>query len=150
MADPFAGQAAPAHLIAEMDGLALGVVDAGQSGHHQQFPIDSLSQLYSPDLFFAVHSEVTIQELRTEVISPQASFFSSVPEATVRPHAFFRDYAIIASSILLLFILSLYRTNPQLTLDYFSFAKIFSVKERNENLLVTRITSSVNLLFYLF
>jgi hypothetical protein len=56
----------------------------------------------------------------------------------------------MAGAILVIFVLVLFRTNPQLTLDYFSFAKIFSVQERNENLLASRITSSVNLLFYLF
>ncbi|HRI79207.1 MAG TPA: DUF4271 domain-containing protein [Cyclobacteriaceae bacterium] len=119
------------------------------SGQVKLFPVDSLSQLYSP-LFFAVHSSVAIQELKTQIISGHAGYVSNVREITLKPPTFFRDYAILACAILFIFLLVLFKTNPQLTLDYFSFAKIFSVRERNENLLVTRITSSVNLLFYLF
>src|SRR6185295_16959905 len=89
-------------------------------------------------------------QLKTQIVSGHSFLFSSTQVIASRPPTFFRDYAILACAILFIFLLVLFKTNPQLTLDYFSFAKIFSVKERNENLLVTRITSSVNLLFYLF
>jgi len=112
--------------------------------------IDSIANLYSSELFFGVHSEDDIRQLTTHIISSNTSLTLTSMEIIPKPSTFFRDYAIIVSAILLIFLLALYRTNPQLTLDYFSFAKIFSVQERNENLLTSRITSSVNLLFYLF
>lgn len=54
------------------------------------------------------------------------------------------------SLFLLAFLVLLFRSNPQLTLDYLSFAKVFTTAERNETQLASRITSSENLLFYLF
>jgi hypothetical protein len=119
------------------------------SGTRQRFSIDSLAQLYPGKLFMAVYSTTGMSRVQTNVVSIHGLGLSMMtPDA--RPPTFFRDYGIIASASLLLFFLVLFRTNPQLTLDYFSFAKIFSVQERNENLLASRITSSANLLFYLF
>jgi hypothetical protein len=120
------------------------------SGQQRLLSIDSLSLLYSPSLFLGIQSNEGIYTLITQVVSPQASVGATARTILARPPTFFRDYAILVSFFLLFFLLILYRTNAQLTLDYFSFAKIFSVQERNENLLASRITSSVNMLFYLF
>jgi hypothetical protein len=119
------------------------------SGKRHLLSLDSLSSLYSDELFVAVHGEPVFGNLSTRVVSLSSAV--EVRNALLsRPPTFFRDYSIIATGILLLFFLILYRTSPQLTFDYFSFAKIFSVQERNENLLASRITSSENLLFYVF
>lgn len=119
------------------------------SGKTLILSLDSLSNLYSPNLFIAVHGSESLENLKTQIVTP-----FEIPEQTpvhlARGATFFQDFSILVSGILLVFILLLFRSNPQLTLDYFSFTKIFSVQERNENLLVSRITSSVNLLFYLF
>ena len=120
------------------------------SGQQQVFNIDSLYNLYSSDLFVAVHAISGLSELNTQIVFQASSAFAISKEMVTRPMTFFRDYTIIVTSVLLIFFLILFRTNPQLTFDYFSFAKIFSVQERNENLLASRITSSVNFLFYLF
>jgi hypothetical protein len=118
------------------------------SGKHLHLSLDSLSARYADELFFGVHGETSFGDVTTKIVSPLAP--ESTDQDIRRPPTFFRDYAIIASAILLLFFLILFKTNPQLTFDYFSFAKIFSVQERNENLLASRITSSENLLFYIF
>lgn len=120
------------------------------SGIDHFLSLDSLSQLYSEELFIGVHSSAPIGDLVTSIASPFSFPENGRNRSMERPPTFFRDYAIIASSGVLFFFLILFRTNPQLTFDYFSFAKIFSVQERNENLLASRITSSENLLFYLF
>jgi hypothetical protein len=112
--------------------------------------LDSLSSRYSRELFIGVHGEDLIEGVVTQVVSPFSAASTGMPADLIRPPTFFRDYSIMASAVLLLFFLVLFRTNPQLTFDYFSFAKIFSVQERNENLLASRITSSENLLFYGF
>ncbi len=120
------------------------------SGKEQIFGLDSLARLYSTDLFVGLYAAGGVKNLTTQIVFP---FFPSQPasgEILARPSTFFRNYAVLVSFFLLLFLLVLLKTNQQLTLDYFSFAKIFSVQERNENLLASRITSSVNLLFYLF
>ncbi|HWA32935.1 MAG TPA: DUF4271 domain-containing protein [Cyclobacteriaceae bacterium] len=119
------------------------------SGKKKIFSVDSLSRIYPGQLFFAVYSSTGVNRLSTAIVSPDVTI-SPREQLDKRRPTFFRDYGILASAALLLFFLGLFRTNPQLTLDYFSFAKIFSVQERNENLLASRITSSANLLFYVF
>lgn len=119
------------------------------SGSRQLLSIDSLARLYPKGLFMGVYSATGVTRLKTAIVSLLAPAGLQITNNVRRP-VFFRDYGILASSILLIFFLVLFRTNPQLTLDYFSFAKIFSVQERNENLLASRITSSANLLFYVF
>ncbi len=119
------------------------------SGTKKLFNLDSLARIYEGKLFFAVYSTTGVSRLTTAIVSPSAPVIQSEHVEPRRP-TFFRDYGILAAAALLLFFLALLRTNPQLTLDYFSFAKIFSVQERNENLLASRITSSANLLFYVF
>jgi hypothetical protein len=120
------------------------------SGREHVFNLDSLSALYSAHLFIGIYSAQGIGDLATHIILPGSIVASFSNALVLRRPTFFRNYGILAGSILVIFVLVLFRTNPQLTLDYFSFAKIFSVQERNENLLTSRITSSVNLLFYLF
>ncbi len=120
------------------------------TGHQRVFEVDSLSQLYSKELFVGIHTNGELGDLSTIIVYPMLYHEGSGGELRPRPPGFFRNYAILATALLTLFLLVLFRTNPQLTLDYFSFAKIFSVQERNETLLASRITSSVNLLFYLF
>jgi hypothetical protein len=121
-----------------------------QSGQSRQMDIDSLAHIYADEMFFGVNAPNAIGELRTEIVAPLHSTMEISTAAIQRRPTFFRDYGILACGALSIFVLILFRTNPQLALDYFSFAKIFSVQERNETQLASRITSSANLLFYLF
>ena len=120
------------------------------SGINRSFRLDSLAEKFSHQLFFGVHVAKGVRSLTTHVMVDMTPVAMDTPAIGTRPPTFFRDYCILVSSFLILFLLLLFRTNPQLTLDYFSFAKIFSTSERNENQVASRITSSVNLLFYLF
>lgn len=120
------------------------------SGWKHRFSLDSLSAVSDQELFFGIHSATGVWGLSTQIESWNLPMATVTAEITARPPTFFRDYCIVVSAFLLLFLLLLFRTNPQLALDYFSFAKIFSIQERNEDLIVSRIASSVNLLFYLY
>lgn len=117
------------------------------SGH---FNIDSLRQEFGSSLFVGLRTTGGFGEMVTQIGSPVLPQSILGREQTFRKPAFFRDFGIIVSVFLLVFFLILLRSNPQLTLDYFSFSKIFSASERNETQLASRITSSANLLFYLF
>jgi len=120
------------------------------SGVSHVFSLDSLSKQYSRHLWIGIYAPGGLAQMTTSIV--YANGIQAPPRETevARKPTFFRNFVVIAVSALLIFWLTLLRTNPQLTLDYFSFAKIFSVQERNENLLASRITSSVNFLFYLF
>src|SRR5258705_5729385 len=67
-----------------------------------------------------------------------------------RPALAFSNFILATSLILCIFFTALFRTNPQLTLDYLNLARLFYLRDREENQITLRITSSVNLLFYLF
>jgi len=112
--------------------------------------LDSLPHDANRAMFIGIHASNGVKNITTQLVSFTTPLREQSFEKQVRPPTFFRDYAILVSIFLTLFLLVLYRTNQQLTIDYFSFAKIFSASERNENQLTSRITSSVNLLFYLF
>ncbi len=114
------------------------------------FNMDSLYTEFGRPLLVSVHSADGLRDGLTQLVLNGGTLSQDTAEIQSRPPTFFRDFAIITSIFLLIFFLLLYRTNPQLTVDYFSFTKIFSASERNEMQLASRITSSVNLLFYLF
>jgi len=114
------------------------------------FALDSLGQRFGEPLWLALHSADKLTGLHTRIVSIRQGSTTSSQSLVSRPPTFFRDYGILVSVFLVFFFVLLFRTNPQLTLDYFSFSKIFSSSERNETQLASRITSSENLLFYLF
>lgn len=114
------------------------------------FSMDSLQTDMGSPVLFGVHVKEGMRDVLTQLVLLGDTRPGHQVVASLRPPTFFRDYGIIVAVFLLLFFLLLYRTNPQLTVDYFSFSKIFSASERNETQLASRITSSANLLFYLF
>lgn len=109
--------------------------------------LDSLSALYSNPLNFSIIRSAV--DISTKLIPKQES---PLKEANLvkRKEQYFLNFSIMASLILLTFFVVLLRTNPKLTFDYLNFTKLFSVQEREENIMTIRITSSVNLLFYTF
>ncbi len=112
--------------------------------------MDELRAEFGESLVAAIHSPGGLREATSQLVLLTQDTIRKVPVMSLRPPTFFLDFGIIASMILVLFFLVLFRNNPQLTLDYFSFSKVFSSTERNETQLASRITSSENLLFYLF
>lgn len=123
---------------------------ANTLGDSALIAMDELRVEFGESLLAAIHAPAGVREVTTEMVVLTLGTIRPAPVMSPRPPAFFLDFGIIASLILLLFFLVLFRNNPQLTLDYFSFSKVFSSTERNETQLASRITSSENLLFYLF
>jgi Domain of unknown function (DUF4271) len=112
--------------------------------------VDSLNQVYPGTLFFGVFQEKGVETLQTRIVGPESGAFRSWVDVQRRKENFFLDFLVLATIILAVYFVLLFRTNPRLTLDYLNVSKLFFIQEREENLLATRVTSSVNLLFYLF
>ncbi len=110
--------------------------------------IDSLARHVSGQWIFGVHQPGGFDWLETVVVSTDESLsnFSN----SLRPDDYFLDFSIIASLLLIAFFIILLRTNPRLTFDYFNFARLFSIQEREDTLLNSRISASVNILYYGF
>lgn len=110
--------------------------------------IDSLSLLYPVPWMFGIHGRESLSWLKTTVESRDVK--TPLYENPLRVHTGFKDFSIAVSILLLIFFIVLLRTNSRLTLDYFNFARLFSIQEREDNLLNSRVSSSVNILFYTF
>jgi hypothetical protein len=115
-----------------------------------RYSLDSLRAIFGERLWVAVYAPGSLHTVTACVAANEHESGFEKWELAPRPPTHFRDYGILMAVFLTGFFVLLYRSNPQLTLDYFSFSKIFSSSERNENQLASRITSSENLLFYAF
>jgi len=108
---------------------------------------DSLRQKYSSSIFLSLYQKNGTNDLSIKwtVLQPHDELYN--PK---RPLLVFSNFILVSSLILIIFFTALFRTNPQLTQDYLNLSKLFYLRDREENQITLRITSSVNLLFYLF
>ncbi len=111
--------------------------------------LDSLRLLYSSQLSVSVFQQTGIASLSTYLLGPLA-VADTDQDIFLRKGNFFLDFSLMATLMVSVYLVFLLRTNPRLTLDYLNVSKLFSSQEREENLLTSRITSRVNLLFYFF
>jgi len=115
--------------------------------HRLLLSADSLKRKYSSPLFISLYQPQGISDLETCWASSASEDLLFNPKLPARS---FSNFLIVATLILITFFTSLFGTNPQLTLDYLDFTKLFFFKDREESQITLRITSSVNLLFYVF
>ncbi len=87
--------------------------------------------------------------LHTTLASRQAA---TGPDADLTPIQFssFRDFATVGFLILMVMLIIIIQLNPKLAADYFSVTKIFSMREGEDSQAYSRITSSINILFYAY
>lgn len=145
----FGGQ----YLLVRCPGTTHLFVDGGLIAAVQDsalLALDDLRTEFGEQVFVGIHGTDNLEHLETRIVSIRETRAAQFPSLVPRPPVFFRDFGIVATFIIVCFLLVLFRVNPQLTLDYFSFSKVFSSTERNETQLASRITSSENLLFYVF
>lgn len=107
--------------------------------------VDSLWTLYQGKLFIGIHQEQPIYSLQTFLLSQ-----TNQPDYDnlLRGGNFFSDFVIIASLILLVALVGLLRVNASLTLDYLNVMKLFSLQDRDESTVASRIGASINLFFF--
>lgn len=93
-------------------------------------------------------SDIGKAGLTTRLITP--TLVEATEKWAPQPPTFFRDFIFIATFVILMILLVIIRLNPKLASDYFSVTKIFSLRESEDSIVYTRITSSGNFLFYGF
>jgi hypothetical protein len=120
----------------------------GYSKH--DIPVDSVQRMFAaPVLLVAIHQEkIRPGGLETQIVS-KAPVKTSAGEVPMR-FAFFRDFAIIGILILVSMLIIVIQQNPKLASDYFSVVKMFFLREGEDSQIYSRITSSINFLFYVF
>lgn len=108
-------------------------------------PVDSLWARHQGNLFVSIYQKQPVFALQTLLLLPGSKSDLDNP---VREGIFFKDFVILASFMLMAFMIVLFRVNPRLTLDYLNVVKLFSFQERDEAIVAGRIGSSVNVFFF--
>jgi hypothetical protein len=119
--------------------------------HHSSLivlKLDSLNARVPGQWLFSIYQSDGFSWLKTEVVTVNGD--SAKIDVTPRPPNYYLDFAIIAAIILLIYFVALMHTNTRLTFDYFNFVRLFSIQEREDSLLNSRISSSANILYYVF
>jgi len=126
-----------------------GALVSNFSSGIKTWSLDSLAHIHSSSLSFAFHRENSNTPVKAKIIS-----LNSVQPVSTDPvkreSEYFSDFSTIAAALLLISLTVLIRANSRLTLDYFNFIKLFSLQERDENLMGTKVSASFNLLIYTF
>jgi hypothetical protein len=121
------------------------------STQHLTLKIDSLRKVFSSAVVTcAIHQKQGITKtLVTQIKStmPPANKAEIILEER---SSSFRDFVIISFMILVIMLITIVRLNPKLASDYFSITKIFFLRESDDAQVYSRITSSTNILFYVF
>lgn len=114
---------------------------------YAMWSIDSLAKVYGKHWQVGVITSGDGRATETHIVrtAPQVAF-----DVQLRPGRYFLDFSLVSFFVLVFFGLALLLSNPKLTQDYFNVIQLFSLKERDENLVNTRVASSVNILFYVF
>jgi hypothetical protein len=109
--------------------------------------LDSLAAQVGLPLTMGVYSETGVSQLQTHRVAAQVrASLMLLP----RPSDGFYQFTILAALLLFVFFLVLLRASPKLMQDYVDLSRVFALRERDENLQATRITSSINILFLVF
>lgn len=121
-----------------------------QSAQPISMDLDSLALRHgAPLLQIAINQRrIHADGLFTGVVTPHAS--PSFGELLMPNFSSFRDFAIIGIMVLLSMIITIIKLNPKLASDYFSLSKIFSLREAEDGPSRSRITNSINILFYAY
>ena len=113
-------------------------------------PVDSLRQLFSsPVLLVGIHQEkIRVGGLKTQIVSssPQKELSAELPMR----FSSFRDFVIVGMLILVSILIIVIQLNPKLASDYFSIIKMFFMREGEDSQVYSRITNSINILFYVY
>jgi hypothetical protein len=112
--------------------------------------IDSLASHYNASLLqIAVHQrQINADGLFTAVVAKEVA--PAFGETLVPNFSSFRDFATVGIMVLLVMIIIIIKLNPKLAADYFSLTKIFSMREAEDGPSKSRITNSINILFYAY
>jgi hypothetical protein len=112
-------------------------------------PVASLTEQYTSPWLVGIYQQGGIDRLSTHLSSNRTGA-QNTSELKERAPNFFMDFCIVGTIFLLICLIMLMYTNAHLTFDYFNFLKLFSIQEREDSLLNSRISASTNILFYAF
>ncbi|HEY9007540.1 DUF4271 domain-containing protein [Ohtaekwangia sp.] len=139
-------------LIKDSDPVSL-FVNGKFAAQSQQMllDIDSLSKAFASDkMMVGVRTQGNVTETLVIQVRSLPAPVKPGEEILYPRSSSFRDFAVVSFTILVIMLITTIRLNPKLASDYFSINKIFSLRESDEAQVYSRITSSSNILFYVF
>lgn len=110
-----------------------------------RWPMDSLWKSNKGKIFISVYEQQRIRSLKTTL---ESIVLATDPGNPLRAGNYFSDFLVLAALLLFAFFVVLFRMNPRLAFDYVNVIKFFSIQERDEPTVASRIGSSLNLLFF--
>jgi hypothetical protein len=109
--------------------------------------LDSLQSAFGSVLWVSIYQREGVRSLSTLLIDPShKDDLARFP----RTGAAFSDFCTSCALVLLIAFVALFRASPRLALDYFNFLRLFSWQDRESNLLAGRLTTSINIFYFLF
>lgn len=109
--------------------------------------LDSLQSAFGSVLWVSIYQREGVRSLSTLLIDPShKDDLARFP----RSGAAFSDFCTSCALVLLIAFVALFRASPCLALDYFNFLRLFSWQDRESNLLAGRLTTSINIFYFLF
>lgn len=108
---------------------------------------DSLLRVAGGAMRLSIYQQPRVYSLKTWLVIPNQQHDDS---NALRPSAHFNNFIIIATFLLLFFMVGLFRANAQLTFDYLNVIKLFSIQERDDATVTGRIGASLNILYFVF
>ncbi|MFZ6009941.1 MAG: DUF4271 domain-containing protein [Bacteroidota bacterium] len=123
---------------------------AAQADRELRLRLDSLAEAFhSYSFLVTVYQKDHVQGLQTAIVGLPAPKKGGLNYG-LKPPSYFRDFVVVASLILVVMLIVIVNLNPKLARDYFSVTRIFSLRETEDSQIYSRITGSINILFYVF
>jgi Domain of unknown function (DUF4271) len=121
----------------------LGTYSSGE----MNISLDSLRNAFGAVLWVSIYQREGVQSLSTLLIDhSREDDLARFP----RSGTAFSDFCTLCAILLLIAFVALFRASPRLALDYFNFLRLFSWQDRESNLLAGRLTTSINIFYFLF
>jgi len=123
----------------------------GKRSTYMKLDVDSLRDIFQSSL---VQVSVHQDKIRGAGLQTFIQASVAIPVSQAGPQllgfSFFRDFAITGMLVLMIMLIVIIQLNPKLASDYFSISRIFSMREGDDSQAYSRITSSINILFYAY
>jgi hypothetical protein len=109
--------------------------------------VDSLASRFGKTMSLTVYQkDLDAEQLQTLLIRREVESNDEL----FKPPVHVRDFTSLSGLLLIILFVTIIRVNPKLALDYFSFNRVLSIREAEDNQTHSRFAISSNVWFYIF
>jgi hypothetical protein len=115
--------------------------------HELRLNVDSLLSKFGRTLNLSVYQEdLDTEQLQTLLVRKELGS----EDLFSKPRAHVRDFTSLSGLLVIILFVTIIRVNPKLAMDYFSFNRVLSIREAEDNQTHSRFAISSNVWFYIF